>query len=463
MAIAEQQKSNLDPSGQETLERVSEFVLTLRPEDVPESALDAASVLLLDTLGVTAAATSMEAGRILRDCAVQLYGAGPGAPQASLLFDGRKASPAGAAYAAAGQTDNLDAHDGYNPTKGHIGVAVVPALLALGESGRALSGREALTALVVAYEVAGRAGMSLHDTVTDYHTSGAWNCLGVAAMGARLRGLTPDQLRQALGFAEYHGPRSQMMREIAHPTMLHDGSATGALVGLSAVVHAAHGFTGAPAITVEADEVTHHWADLGHNWIVEQQYIKPYPICRWAHAAIDGVLQLRQAHGLTADDVVALRINTFTESAQLFAGIPSTTSLAQYSLPFAVATALSHGRIGLEHISGAGLKDLEVARLVAATQVFEDERHSARFPAGRWADVVIELKDGRVLRSGDVQARGAPETALSREEIMDKFQEYAAPVLGTERSARLQQAITGLVEEKASLASVIEASIAPLN
>ena len=44
-------------------------------------------------------------------------------------------------------------------------------------------------------------------------------------------GLSPDQLRQALGIAEYHGPRSQMMREIATPTMLHDGSGMGALVG----------------------------------------------------------------------------------------------------------------------------------------------------------------------------------------------------------------------------------------
>ena len=32
-----------------------------------------------------------------------------------------------------------------------------------------------------------------------------------------------EQLRHALGIAEYHGPRSQMMREIANPSMLHDG------------------------------------------------------------------------------------------------------------------------------------------------------------------------------------------------------------------------------------------------
>jgi hypothetical protein len=69
--------------------------------------------------------------------------------------------------------------------------------------------------------------------VSDYHTSGAWNALGVAALGCRLRAC-PDTLRHALGIAEYHGPRSQMMREIANPTMLHDGSGMGALVGMMA-------------------------------------------------------------------------------------------------------------------------------------------------------------------------------------------------------------------------------------
>ena len=41
---------------------------------------------------------------------------------------------------------------------------------------------ERLAALVIGYEIAGRAAIALHATVTDYHTSGAWNGLGVAAL-----------------------------------------------------------------------------------------------------------------------------------------------------------------------------------------------------------------------------------------------------------------------------------------
>jgi hypothetical protein len=36
-------------------------------------------------------------------------------------------------------------------------------------------------------------------------------------------GLDRRVTREALGIAEYHGPRSQMMRCIDHPTMVKDG------------------------------------------------------------------------------------------------------------------------------------------------------------------------------------------------------------------------------------------------
>ena len=55
------------------------------------------------------------------------------------------------------------------------------------------------------------------------------------------------QLRHALGIAEFHAPRSQMMRCIDYPTMLKDGSGWGAMAGVSAAYLAADGFTGAPA------------------------------------------------------------------------------------------------------------------------------------------------------------------------------------------------------------------------
>lgn len=445
MAVSPHRREGPDASA-EIAVRLADFVLR-RPASVfPAPVLEQARYLLLDTIGIAIAAGPMEAGRIARDAATLLYGSSDPQHSARMLFDGRRVSIAGAAYAAATQIDNLDGHDGYSPTKGHIGVVVVPALTALAESRPDLTGPEALAALVVGYEVAGRAGIALHATVSDYHTSGAWNALGVAAVAARLRRLSDGQLREALGIAEYHGPRSQMMREIATPTMLHDGSGVGALTGLSAAVLAERGFTGAPAITVEAPEVAEHWQDLGAFWQVLHQYVKPYPICRWAHAAIDATRGLCLAHHLSPADIKHIQVNSFHYAATLFDGMPDTTSKAQYSLRFAVATFIMHGRIGLEHISGNGLEDAVVADMLSRITVSESGRHSARFPAGRWADVVITTTDGRVLMSGDVHARGGPEAPLTDAEIEAKYMEFAAPVLGQGRAGAIRDVVLSLAD-----------------
>ncbi len=425
---------------------VSDFVLSRPADQIPDSAREAAALMLLDTLGIAIGAGPMQAGRIARDCAVALYGAGEPGLSARMLFDGRRVSVAGAAYAAATQIDNLDGHDGYNPTKGHIGVVIVPSLAALAQTVPDMSGPEALAAVTIGYEVAGRAGLALHDTVSDYHTSGAWNALGVVAVAARLRGLSAEQMRQAMGIAEYHGPRSQMMREIANPTMLHDGSGWGALVGMSSAILAENGFTGAPAITIEAEEAAPHWQDLGRFWQMEHQYVKPYPICRWAHAAIDATRALMRAHDLTHQQIAVIRVNTFHESACLFQGMPDDTSKAQYSLPFAVATMAAHGRIGVEHITGTGLSDPLVASIVDRISVVEAARHSDRFPKSRTADVSMTLTDGRVLQSGDVHARGGPEAPMNRDEVIAKFMEFATPPLGATRAGDIRDRVLELTQ-----------------
>ena len=401
--------------------------------DVPEDALRHTATLLIDTLGVAAGATRLEVGRIARDFAAEFYPGRPGRT-AAMLFDGREVSPPGAAWALATQIDILDGHDGLMETKGHIGCAVVPALFALAAQKPDISGRDALRAMAMAYELAARAGVALHATVSDYHTSGAWNALGVAAMACRMAGQDTGVLRHALGIAEYHGPRSQMMREIDNPTMLHDGSGMGALVGVKAALLAERGFTGAPAITVEAPEVAAFWADLGTRWTVTDNYVKPYPTCRWGHPAIDAMRLIMTQHGIGHADVAAVKIRTFDQAARLFSGMPNSTTEAQYSMHFAVATMLRHGELAPKHIEGAALSDPDIAALIPRILVEASAPHNARFPEGRWSDIDVTLTDGRVLRSGDVPASGGPGAWRPDADVEAKFLSFCDGVLSQDRA-----------------------------
>jgi len=208
----------------------------------------------------------------------------------------------------------------------------------------------------------------------------------------------------------------------------------GALVGVSAAILASRGFEGAPAITAESSEVADHWRNLGNVWTIEKNYIKPYPICRWAHAAIDAVRKLAQENEFSVSDIRSVNVQTFNEAACLFPGMPQTTSQAQYSLRFSVALMLHYGRIGPEHISGDGLINKTIEMFLAKIVIEDSAHHSSRFPASRCSDVTIELNDGRELYSGHIEARGGPEAPMKISEIEEKFLDLTSLTLEPSRA-----------------------------
>src|SRR5205823_13672329 len=191
------------------------------------------------------------------------------------------------------------------------------------------------------------------------------------------------RLSEAPGIAEYIGPRGQVLRVCAHPTMVKDGSSWGAHAGITAALLARDGFTGAPAVTIEDDGVRLLWSDLGTRWRIREQYFKAYPICRWAQPAIEAALGLQRFHGFGADEIAHISIATFREAVALGSerALPRTTDDAQYSLPYPVATALVFGRLGVDEIDQTALADTRVRRLLAALTLTDDREFSRALPA----------------------------------------------------------------------------------
>jgi len=164
---------------------VPAFVQRLAFADLPADVVAQARRCLLDLIGVAAAGTRTRASGIARSYAAsQLCGRDE---TARILFDGRRAGIAGAAFAGATTIDAIDGHDGHTLTKGHAGVAILPALLALCDGAdrhHAIGGHEFLNCLTLGYEIATRAGIAQHASVPEYHCSGSWNSIGCAAVAA---------------------------------------------------------------------------------------------------------------------------------------------------------------------------------------------------------------------------------------------------------------------------------------
>ena len=434
---------------------INEFIHGLHYQDLPDKAVTMARHCLLDLVGVLAAGSQTQLSAIVREHVAHYFAAREGYG-ARILLDDRQASVVGVVLAGAATIDAFDAHDGHKLTKGHIGVAVLPSLLALTDNDKCrINGHQFLTALVLGYEIGSRAGIAQHRLSADYHASGSWNAIPCAALGARLLGLDVQQTREAFGIAEYHAPIGLMMRCIDYPTMVKDSSGWGAAAGVSAALLARDGFTGAPANIIENDDVRDIWNDLGQRWYILEQYVKPYPVCRWAQPAIDAALALQRKHRFTADEVCAVTVTSFHQAKRLSTRQPSTTEQAQYSLPYPVACALTHGRVATEEVTT--LNDPAVLRISELIKLEENTEFNNRFPTERWAQIQVKLADGRELTSPPTTAHGDPEDPITATELSTKYYTLAEPVLGATCAQTLEAAITGLDDTKESVSAFMAA------
>ncbi len=420
------------------------FIQELKLSDIPPEVVTHARYLMLDLLGVAAAGRQTRTADIIIDYALGCMAAGGDSPSVPILFDGRLASTAGAALAGGMMIDAIDAHDGYKPTKGHVGCALLPSILAaLAKTGQLEDMDGLLTALVTGYEVGSRCGVALHRTASDYHTSGAWMAVAVAGVVSRIYGLDAAACWHAMGIAEYHGPRSQMMRVIDYTSMLKDGSGWGAMAGVSAAEMAALGFTGAPAAIIRDEECTDIWETLGKEWLLPRQYIKLWPVCRWAQPAMQAVLTLWQEEAFDIQQIERIEIETFHESLRLASPHPASSDEAQYSLCWPVAAllvALCEGReVTAYDVSEAALARADIHSLSGRITLTEKAAFNQVFPALRQSEVHLYFRDGRHRSAFSAHTRGDPETPVSYAEMTAKFDRLIAPTPLAARAEGLRQ------------------------
>jgi 2-methylcitrate dehydratase PrpD len=99
---------------------------------------------------------------------------------------------------------------------------------------------------------------------------------------------------------------------------------------------------------------------------------------------------------------------------------PTQVVEAQFALPFLVATALHHGRVGIGHVAGLG--DAETLGLADR---IKGEIVAGSKPRG-WVILTVELTNGRTIRIETSDPIGSPEKPLSAGVLRAKFQDNAA-------------------------------------
>lgn len=404
------------------------FIRDLTWDDVPGDVRERIAWLCLDATAAAEAGRRLDGPRIAADLAADAFGG----DQATCLLDGRRVSAAGAAWANGTLMNAVDLDDGHSLAKGHPGAIIIPAALAVAEQvGATLV--ELTTAIAVGYEIGVRAAVQQHSRWPLFHSSGTWGAVGAAAAAANLLGLTAEQVDAALGLAEYHAPTDLIMRAVASPSAAKDAMGWGAHVGVTSAMLAKAGFTchRSEFIDGRVDD------GLGADWETINTYVKPFPCCRWAHpalAAVTGLLANRGVDRLDPAEVAAITVRTFEAAAALSRGLPATSEQAQFNLAWPIAAMAATGRFDIDSIT----TDLHCEQAVAMFQkvhVVVDPALTADFPDVRRSEVVIELADGQILRSGLSLARGDADDPGWSDVIRAKFADDEPFTLRTEPPA----------------------------
>ncbi|MDQ4088437.1 MAG: MmgE/PrpD family protein, partial [Pseudomonadota bacterium] len=169
--------------------------------------------------------------------------------------------------------------------------------------------------------------------------------------------------------------------------------------------------------------------------------VKRFPNCGSAHRAMDGVLELKQRHNITADQVDEVHVRApATHLANLMYTDPQDGLQAKFSLEYGVAVALLTGNCTLADFSDAAARRLEIRALYPRIRRHGVDKAEGEFPT----EVELVLKDGRRLATTVAMPAGSLAAPFTLDQYWAKLDGCAAGLLDPAAAAELRAALADL-------------------
>jgi 2-methylcitrate dehydratase PrpD len=340
----------------------------------------------------------------------------------------------------------LDFDDVLSMMPAHPSAVILSALCADARLGE-LPGKALIEAYVIGIEVGGKIGQAI--TVGHYHRgfhgTGTLAIFSALAALAKRYHLDVATTRTAFGIAA--SMASGLLRNFGTMTKpLHTGLAS--RNALAAVNLARNGFTAAPDILeassgffaaygVEASRPERAIDGLGNPWVIVDPglALKRFPCCYASHRGMDGMLQLRQRLGLTAENLQRLNCRMPPGGMRvLIYPQPKTGLEGKFSLQYALAAGILDGEYTLWSFTDEAVNRPQIRDLLARLCVSEDPRCAGNDPlletrssgSRGYVEVEAVCADGRCDTVRVEQAPGHPARELTWEDIAAKFMDCAA-------------------------------------
>jgi 2-methylcitrate dehydratase PrpD len=410
---------------------LAEHVCGCSLADLPASTRIATCNDILDTFGCLLGGSG-EPGIAELDRVVGGWG---GSEQSQVMLWERRLPAPHAAMMNASMAHALDFDDTLDHGGSiHPGASVLAASLAVSDALGGVPGQDLLLAIALGLDVSCR--VALASTLDrGWHRTAAMGVFGAAAAAGKLFGLGVEQMVNALGiaFSQSAGNR-QCIVDGALTKRLQAGQAASS--GVLAASLAREGFTGAHNIFLgrfgffqlyqpDGYDPAKLTEDLGRAFRGDELSFKPYACGRPQHAMLDAAIAAREQLGLgtSVDFAEIAELNVAGPTAMIdepsFGAAhkrrPTQIVEAQFALPYLIAAAIVHGRVGIT----------EVADIDNALVLDFAARMVGIAAAQETGGITIRLRDGRTATAKVGPPLGSPENRLSVEQLRMKFADCA--------------------------------------
>lgn len=449
------------------VEQLSAYAALLRYEDLPREVVHQAKRLVIDTIGCALGGYESGPAKIAREVASTVTSSQP----VTVMVSGECTSPDLAAFANGVMIRFLDFNDGYTSTgeSGHPSDSIA-AVLSVAELMKR-SGKAAITATVLAYEVFCRVcdQVDLKPLGWDHVTVGG---MASTAAAAWLLGLPNVKIAEAfnLGIApnialyQTRIGRVSMWKGCAYANASRN-AVFAALLASRGMTGPAPIFEGAGGYFKAVTRAPFELAALGgreHPFKIMECSIKRFPLGQYSQTVVEAALQVREKIR-SADEIAEVQIETVSTAIRLMAGDPekwepATRETADHSMPYTVAVALIHGAVGAHHFDDGHLRNPHIRALMRRVKAKASEEADRRMPEAMLCRLTLVTKSGASHTAVVEYHKGHYRNPMSDAEVERKFRGLAAPVLAVDAADRLLERLWRL-EDLADAGEIVRLTV----
>jgi 2-methylcitrate dehydratase PrpD len=427
--------------------RMARAVIAVSAENLPAEVTDKVKLCLVDLIGCAFESRDLPWSRQAVKIAEHVDGKAGGA---SIIGCPGSFAFGDAAFANAVMGHGLVREDMHSGSISHLGIVVLPALLALAQY-RRVSGRDFIAAAVAGYEVGAQVGRAVMDAeVAKIHRpTGITGPVAAAAAGSRMLGLSIEQATSAIalganltvGYNQWaHTGGSEMFfhagfaaRNALSAARLAEGGAfasPSALDGEAGLFAALRKRSAASKVELfkSAPEIL-------------SVYHKPVPACNFAQTASQAALRIARDGKAVIDRIASITVRV-PRAGALYPGCDYTGPFAhilqaKMSIQYNVAAALIEG--GVSEKNFKLLNDARLHKLIGLMTLEVDDEMTRAYPGKQGGEVEVRNSSGTTqkLRLDDV-------VNATSADVRERFRVAVEGAVGKTRAREIEDCIEGL-------------------